>query len=111
VRGVLDAVVVGPATPDWRPREALPRRAARRRFLEARDHVGGRTHTVVEAGARVDLGGQWIGPGQDRVYALAADTGVRTFPQWTAGDDVVLEDGRPRSVSGEAGDPIRALAP
>jgi monoamine oxidase len=35
--------------------------------LEARDRVGGRTHTVEEAGARVDLGGQWIGPGQDHI--------------------------------------------
>jgi monoamine oxidase len=71
--------------------------------LEARDRVGGRTHTVEEAGAIVDLGGQWIGPGQHHITELAAHTGVATFPQWTAGDDVVLEDGQPRRVSGEDG--------
>jgi monoamine oxidase len=38
--------------------------------------------------ATVDLGGQWIGPGQDHIAELAAETGVDTFPQWTAGDDL-----------------------
>jgi hypothetical protein len=36
-------------------------------------------------------------------YELAAETGVATFPQWTGGDDVVLEDGQPRRVRGEEG--------
>ena len=52
--------------------------------LEARDRVGGRTHTVpvgamephaAAVGAPapvVDLGGQWVGPSQSRVRALAA---------------------------------------
>jgi monoamine oxidase len=62
--------------------------------LEARDRVGGRTCTVEEAGATVDLGGQWIGPTQDHIYELAPQTGVATFPQWTGGEDVVLEDGQ-----------------
>lgn len=57
--------------------------------LEARDRVGGRTHTTTVAGTAVDLGGQWIGPGQDRIAALAAEFGVPTWPQHTAGDDVV----------------------
>jgi monoamine oxidase len=61
------------------------------------------THTVEEAGAKVDLGGQWIGPGQNHIYALAAETDVATFPQGTAGDDVVLEDGRPLRVNGDQG--------
>jgi monoamine oxidase len=71
--------------------------------LEARDRVGGRTHTVEEAGATVDLGGQWIGPGQDHIYELAGETGVDTFPQWTAGEDVVVEAGQARRVHEEVG--------
>ena len=27
----------------------------------------------------VDVGGQWIGPGQDRMYALAAEAAIETF--------------------------------
>jgi len=57
--------------------------------LEARDRVGGRTHTITVDGTAVDLGGQWIGPGQHRIAALADEFGVTTWPQHTAGDDVV----------------------
>jgi monoamine oxidase len=65
--------------------------------VEARDRVGGRTHTVELHGTAVDLGGQWIGPGQDRIAALAAEFGVTTWPQPTAGDDVVCSpDGTTR---------------
>jgi monoamine oxidase len=98
---VFDAVVVGGGYAGLAAARKLTEEGCSTVLLEARDRVGGRTHTVEEAGAQVDLGGQWIGPGQDHIYALAADTGVATFPQWTAGEDVVLEDGRPRRVSGE----------
>ncbi|PRC59413.1 monoamine oxidase, partial [Mycobacterium sp. ITM-2017-0098] len=38
---------------------------------EARDRVGGRTFTETRAdGSWIDRGGAWIGPGQDRIYAL-----------------------------------------
>jgi monoamine oxidase len=70
--------------------------------LEARDRVGGRTHTVTMHGTAVDLGGQWIGPGQDRIAALADEFGVATWPQHTAGDDVVCGGDAP----GDA--PVRA---
>jgi monoamine oxidase len=100
---VFDAVVVGGGYAGLAAARKLTEEGCSTVLLEARDRVGGRTHTVEEAGAQVDLGGQWIGPGQDHIYALAADTGVATFPQWTAGEDVVLEDGRPRRVSGEEG--------
>ncbi|MCB0964940.1 MAG: FAD-dependent oxidoreductase, partial [Acidimicrobiales bacterium] len=49
--------------------------------LEARDRVGGRT----EGGFTVDdtpieLGGQWIGPTQTRMYELVDELGLETFP-------------------------------
>jgi hypothetical protein len=39
----------------------------------------------------------------DLLGMLAAATDVATFPQWTAGDDVVLEEGRPLRVNGDQG--------
>jgi monoamine oxidase len=46
-------------------------------LLEARDRVGGRTFTeVLPDGTWVDRGGAWIGPGQDRIYALMKEFGV-----------------------------------
>jgi monoamine oxidase len=99
----FDAVVVGGGYAGLAAARKLAEEGSSTVVLEARDRVGGRTHTVEEAGAKVDLGGQWIGPGQDHIYALAAETDVATFPQWTAGDDVVLEDGPPLRVNGDQG--------
>jgi monoamine oxidase len=100
---VFDAAVVGAGYAGLAAARKLTEEGCSTVVLEARDRVGGRTHTVEEAGAKVDLGGQWLGPGQDHVYEVAAETRVATFPQWTAGEDVVLEAGEPRRVSGEQG--------
>jgi len=66
--------------------------------LEARERVGGRTCTEEHHGTWIDLGGQWIGPGQDRIAALVAELGFGTYPQRERGDDVVLDDGAARRV-------------
>jgi len=63
--------------------------------LDARHRVGGRSFTdVTEAGFTIDRGGQWIGPTQDHLAALAAELGVATFPTHTAGQGVELREGR-----------------
>jgi hypothetical protein len=51
--------------------------------LEARDRVGGRTHSrpLGPHGVRFDLGGQWIGPHQDEIEGLARELGVETMRQ------------------------------
>ncbi len=62
--------------------------------LEARDRVGGRVFSeVTGSGAVVDQGGQWIGPTQDRLQALADEFGVATFPTWVAGDNLEVRSG------------------
>ncbi len=49
--------------------------------LEARDRVGGRTlDHPIGGGHVVEGGGQWVGPGQTRVLALAKGLGIATFP-------------------------------
>ena len=54
--------------------------------LEARDRVGGRilNHTL-ESGAVVEVGGQWVGPTQDRILVLAEELGVGLFPTYVEG--------------------------
>ncbi|MDP3889779.1 flavin monoamine oxidase family protein [Nocardioides sp.] len=48
--------------------------------LEARERVGGRTEGGRLAdGTPVELGGQWIGPTQDRMYALVEELGLELF--------------------------------
>ncbi len=45
-------------------------------------------------GKIVEMGGQWAGPTQDRLYALAADLGVATFPTYDTGRKVLHFNGR-----------------
>ena len=48
--------------------------------LEARERVGGRTegHLLAD-GTPLELGGQWIGPTQNRMYALVDELGLEHF--------------------------------
>jgi monoamine oxidase len=49
--------------------------------LEATPRVGGRSYTVTLPDKTfVDWGGQWVGPTQDRFYALIKDMGAETYP-------------------------------
>ena len=65
-------------------RDLGARRAPTSSVLEARDRVGGRTLNADRSATAsvVEIGGQWIGPTQDRVAALAAELGVETFPTY-----------------------------
>jgi monoamine oxidase len=51
--------------------------------LEARNRVGSRVlnHDLGD-GKVIEVGGQWVGPIQDRVYALAGELGIETFPTY-----------------------------
>lgn len=64
--------------------------------LEGADRVGGRTLSEVRpSGAVVDHGGQWVGPTQTRLLALAERFGTETFPTYCAGDHLeIWSDGR-----------------
>jgi monoamine oxidase len=69
--------------------------------IEARDRVGGRLlNEDIGDGKVVEVGGQWIGPTQDRMAALAADMGVETFPTYAEGQSVVEWRGSLRRYSG-----------
>ena len=55
--------------------------------LEADDRVGGRILTEeVAPGLPVELGAQWIGDTHERMFRLAAELGVETFPQYDEGE-------------------------
>jgi monoamine oxidase len=48
--------------------------------LEARDRVGGRTEGGhLSDGTPIELGGQWVGPTQDRMYELIDELGLELF--------------------------------
>jgi monoamine oxidase len=63
--------------------------------LEARDRVGGRVLSQdIGDGNKVEMGGQWIGPSQDRMYSLAEAFGVETFPSHDEGEYLAVFGGR-----------------
>jgi monoamine oxidase len=58
--------------------------------LEARNRVGGRTlNAPLPGGNVVEVGGQWVGPGQDRISARARSLGITTFKTYTTGAQVL----------------------
>ena len=70
--------------------------------LEARDRVGGRilNHTL-KSGAVVEVGGQWVGPTQDRVLALAEELGVGLYPTYEEGEHLLAVNGDIKRYGGE----------
>jgi monoamine oxidase len=69
--------------------------------LEARNRVGGRVlNEEIGDGKVVEVGGQWIGPGQERIAALAAELGVGTFPTHDQGRHLLEIGGKRTSYAG-----------
>lgn len=94
----VDVIVVGAGFAGLTAARELVEAGRSVLVLEARSRVGGRTCTEEHLGTWIDLGGQWIGPGQDRIAALADELGFTTYPQPEDGDDVVLDGDGPRRV-------------
>jgi monoamine oxidase len=70
-------------------------------LLEARDRVGGRTFTEVrDDGVWIDRGGAWVGPGQERIYALMTEFGVPSYKQYIDGEAMMLVDGKQHRYKG-----------
>ena len=85
--------------------------------LEARDRVGGRVFSEVltegpATGLVVDHGGQWVGPTQRRLLALAERTGAATFRTHDPGGNLELFGGRRSTYDGPVpkGDPAMTAA-
>lgn len=99
-----DVVVVGAGLAGLAAARALTAAGRSVVVLEARDRVGGRTEgAALSDGQWVELGGQWIGPTQDRMYALVAELGLRTVPTYDDGELLFSLGGRTRRMSSAKG--------
>jgi monoamine oxidase len=96
-----DVVVVGAGLAGLMSARDVARAGASVAVLEARDRVGGRLLSEsLGDGKVVEAGGQWVGPTQDRVLALAAELGLETFPTFTEGANLLELDGSLSRYSG-----------
>lgn len=96
-----DVIVVGAGisglTAAWR----LASAGRRVKVLEANKRVGGRTlNHRFASGEVVEVGGQWVGPTQERILSLLAELNLQTFPQWNQGDNLTLFGGRLKPYRG-----------
>ena len=96
-----DVVVVGAGLAGLSAARELVARGSSVVVLEARNRVGGRVlNHDIGGGKVVEVGGQWIGPTQDRLAALAGDLGMETFPTYGEGENLIEYRGDLHRFSG-----------
>lgn len=95
VAGGCDVLVIGAGYTGLAAAHRLQARGLQVALLESRDRVGGRAfETRVAGGRRLEVGGQYIAPSQERVTRLVCALGLRTFPARNEGDSFLVHDSR-----------------
>jgi len=98
---VYDCVVIGGGLAGLVAARNLQRLGHTVVLLEARDRLGGRMYgRSLPSGQWIDLGGQWVGPTQDRFLALLNEYGVRRFPSPAEGQKVLVFNGNRYEFNG-----------
>ncbi|HET6507631.1 MAG TPA: FAD-dependent oxidoreductase [Baekduia sp.] len=95
-RKKADVVVIGAGFSGLAAARALTAHGHRVIVLEARDRVGGRTQnaSIADGKAIAEVGGEFVGPTQDRILALAKAMDVGTFPVYNTGSNVFIARGQ-----------------
>jgi monoamine oxidase len=96
-----DVVIIGAGFSGLAAARILHQKGISFVLLEARDRLGGRTYTK-ELGNNhyVDLGGQWIGPSQDRMYALASEYNTPWYNTYNEGKNIIDLNQKIRTYTG-----------
>jgi monoamine oxidase len=95
-----DVIVVGAGLSGLTAARELAARGLRVVVLEASGQVGGRVRSARPHGVHVDLGGTFVGPGQDRIKSLADAVGVARFATHDTGRTAIRWRGTLRYYAG-----------
>ena len=101
-RRQFDAIVVGAGLCGLTAANAIEGAGRSVLVLEARERVGGRNLDLPLAPGKVlEMGGEWTGPGQDRVVALARSLGIGLFDTYSQGSSLYYRSGQLQTYSGD----------
>ncbi|MEA2483596.1 MAG: monoamine oxidase [Thermoleophilaceae bacterium] len=105
-----DVVVVGAGLAGLAAARAVAAAGHSVVVLEARKRVGGRTlNHDLGGGKVVEVGGQFVGPTQDRILNFADQLGVARFPTYATGESVYIADGHATRYTGDVPPDPQAL--
>ncbi|NVK38281.1 MAG: FAD-dependent oxidoreductase [Gammaproteobacteria bacterium] len=94
-------IVVGAGISGLRCATLLQKAGLSVKVLEANHQVGGRLRNhKFNNGDKVDIGGQWVGPGQNRMYALIDELKAKTYPLYNRGKNILRHKGRLKTYVG-----------
>ncbi|MES2199638.1 MAG: FAD-dependent oxidoreductase [Chlamydiota bacterium] len=92
---LLDVIIIGGGYTGLSCALTLQKNKKSFLLLEASDHVGGRAlDRVINNDFRLELGGQYIAPIQNRVTQMVKDVGLQTYPAWGEGDNFLLYENK-----------------
>lgn len=97
----VDVVIIGAGVSGLTAARRLAQAGRSVVVLEAGDRVGGRAMNIdIADGVITEGGGQWIGPGQDRVLALIDELGLDTFKTYVEGKSIYHRNGTSKRYDG-----------
>ena len=97
----VDVAIVGAGLAGLSAARVLSEAGKSVAVLEARDRVGGRTlNEPIGDGKVVEVGGQWVGPTQERALGVIGELGLETFPTFGEGANLFERGGALRRYSG-----------
>ncbi|MFZ6664156.1 flavin monoamine oxidase family protein [Peijinzhouia sedimentorum] len=86
----IDVIVIGAGVSGLTTAKILKQSGLQVLVLEARDRVGGRVLSQQTSFKdKIDLGGQWIGPKQEKITSLCTEMGIEVFKQYNTGKKVL----------------------